>query len=138
MTIHNHPTSQVTRRAALDAARERWHQYSQTVLVNGVEPDTPFYDSELRQLWVGRTVVKRFTQASDAQEIILAVFEEENWPRSIDDPLPVKDDQESKQRLRMAVCNLNRRQLVPLLRFQVIQRGTGVAWQFREDSTAHN
>ncbi len=97
--------------------------------------EIPFYDKDRRELRVGTMVVKCFTQRSDAQEIILASFQEENWCQSIDDPLPVKNNQDPPQRLRRAVDNLNRRQRVSLLHFQVIRQGTGVAWTFRETAT---
>jgi hypothetical protein len=93
----------------------------------------PRYEARLRELRVGEAVVKRFTQKSDGQEIILLAFQEEGWPQVIDDPLMVKDDQEAKQRLRRAVDNLNRRQRVPLLHFHVIRQGTAVAWEFRAE-----
>jgi hypothetical protein len=93
----------------------------------------PRYEARLRELRVGEAVVKRFTQKSDGQEIILLAFQEEGWPQVIDDPLMVKDDQEAKQRLRRAVDNLNRRQREPLLHFRVIRQGTAVAWEFRAE-----
>ncbi len=96
--------------------------------------ETPCYDEERRVLHVGGVLVKRFTQESDAQEIIVRTFQEDNWSWSIDDPLAGKDEQEPKQRLRMAVTNLNRRQRVSLLRFHVIRQGTGVAWEYRKTS----
>jgi hypothetical protein len=94
----------------------------------------PVFDANKRELRVGELVSKRFTQASDAQETILAAFQEENWPPSIHDPLTGKAGQEHKQRLRRAVDNLNRRQIEPLLRFRVIRQGTGIAWEFRESA----
>lgn len=137
MRKHNRPTRPAFAQAQGTTARERWHEWIVTLLANGVQQTrvaTPFYDSERRQLRVGKILVKRFTQASDAQEILLMVFQEESWCRCIDDPLPVKDGQEVKQRLRTAVTNLNRRQWVPLLRFRVMNRGTGVAWEFLADN----
>lgn len=119
------------------ARRKQGREHRLLVLSNGHQqqgrPRSPFYDSENRELRVGTIVVKRFTQRSDAQEIVLTSFQEEDWCRNIDDPLTVKDDQDAKQRLRRAVDNLNRRQRVPLLRFLVIRQGTGVAWEFLED-----
>jgi hypothetical protein len=91
----------------------------------------PCYDTDLRELRVSKVLVKCLTQASDAQEVILAAFEEENWPHCIDDPLTGKGEQERKQRLRTAVANLNRRQRVPLLHFLVRRQGSAVAWEFR-------
>ena len=128
-------TSTKTKRAAKS---KRSRKRSDPVSTNGAKHAKmkPFYDSELRRLYVGTTEVKRFMQASDAQEILVLVFQEENWRRRIDDPLPVKHNQDPPQRLRAAVCNLNRRQHVPLLHSRVIHKGTGVAWQFREGNDA--
>jgi hypothetical protein len=94
----------------------------------------PCYDRKHRELRVGSIVVKWFTQASDAQEIVLTAFQEQRWPRTIDDPLPGKEGQERKQRLRTAVANLKRRQRVPMLRFRVLRQGTAIAWEFRQAS----
>lgn len=101
----------------------------------------PFYDQERRELRVGRTVVKRLRQESDAQEIVLLAFQEDNWPYRIDDPLAGKNGQEPKRRLATAVANLNRRQFVPLIQFGVASQGTAVTWEYRQqrqesDSTA--
>lgn len=81
---------------ATTAATEHWMEWMKTALSSSAKPTTtttPSYDSDLRELRVGSILVKRFTQASDAQEVILAAFQEENWCRCIDDPPPVKDDQ---------------------------------------------
>ena len=129
MSKHRHQATQAATTAADAHATDPWLEWVKTVLANTTQQPTattPFYDRELRELRVGPILVKRFTQASDAQEILLLVFQEENWGRCIDDPLPVKDEQEAKHRLRAAVYNLNRRQRVPLLPFRVIRRGTGV------------
>ncbi len=85
------------------------------------------------ELRVGAVVVKRFTQRSDAQELIVEAFQEQNWSRTIDDPLSGKVDQEPRERLRTAVANLNRRQRVCLLHFRVLGQGTGVEWEFRAE-----
>src|SRR5947209_1865553 len=109
---------------AQDVPKERSRARSQAYLKNGARHASgrvPFYDSDRRELRVGEIVIKCFTQGSDAQEVILTTFQEENWARRIDDPLPGKEGQERKQRLRTAVTNLNRRQRVPVLRFHVIQ-----------------
>lgn len=137
MKKHSHQAPRAAATTPGTAATQDWIKWMRTALANVAKsaPTTmmPFYDSELRELRVATIVVKRFTQASDAQEIILTVLQEQDWCRSIDDPVPVKDDQVAKQRLRMAVANLNRRQRVPLLHFSVIRQGTGVACQFRDD-----
>lgn len=104
--------------------------------VSSIQTNTPCYETRMRELRVGAVIVKRFRQRSDAQEIILLAFQEENWPRCIDDPLSRKVDQDAQERLRRAVDNLNRRQRVPLLHFRVLREGTGVSWEFLEESGA--
>ena len=47
----------------------------------------PRWIAEARELWLGDRLVKRFRRSATAQEIVLAAFEEEGWPRHIDDPL---------------------------------------------------
>jgi hypothetical protein len=45
-----------------------------------------------RELWLGDKLIKRFRQKVGNQETVLAAFQEEDWPHSIDDPLsPAKD-----------------------------------------------
>jgi hypothetical protein len=100
----------------------------------GAAEGQPFYDEDLHELRVGDRVVKCFTQESDAQEVIVKAFQEENWCQCIDDPLTGKAGQEPKERLRMAVANLNRRQRMLLLHFRVIRQGTGVGWEFHDAS----
>lgn len=136
MKKHSNPvprTSAKTAHARRNRPEERRKHFSAKPR-QGAPAQTPFYDNDRRELRVGTIAVKCFTQGSDAQEIILASFQEESWCRSIDDPLPVKNNQDPQQRVRRAVDNLNRRQRAPLLHFQVIRQGTGVAWRFLEDS----
>jgi hypothetical protein len=69
-------------KTAHTAGKELWQERSKPVLANGSQHTTaitPYYDSERRELRVGTIVLKCFTQGSDAQEIILASFQEENW-----------------------------------------------------------
>ena len=136
MRKHSYPTPRTSPKTTRRAGRERLREPNNPFSANSnpqATTATPFYDSDRRKLHVG-TIVKCFTQGSDAQEIILASFQEEDWCHSIYDPLPVKDDQDAKQRLRRAVNNLNRRQRVHLLHFQVIRQDTGVAWELLENS----
>jgi len=93
----------------------------------GVE--TPYWDSRLRELRLGRVLVKRFRQPSANQERILAAFQEEGWPERIDDPLPPDPEHDPKERLRATVKALNRNQQHRLIRFQSDGRGQGVLWE---------
>jgi hypothetical protein len=88
----------------------------------------PLWDTERRELLVGPTVVKRFRVPAPSQELILSVFEEEKWPRRIDDPLPAGGPADRVQRLHDAVRGLNRNQRNRLIRFERDGRGEGVCW----------
>lgn len=63
----------------------------------------PHYDMELRQLTYNGEVVKRFKQPAKNQATILEVFQEEGWPRRIDDPL-------KPGKLNQTIKDLNARQ----------------------------
>lgn len=65
------------------------------------------------------------------QELILGVFEEEEWPKHIDDPLPVSADIAPHTRLHDAINRLNGHQTNHLLRFHGNGNGTGVSWELR-------
>ena len=72
--------------------------------------------------------MKLFRQPAESQEIILAAFEEEGWPRRIDDPLPPVAGKDSVERLHQAVMGLNRGQIARLLEFRRDGTGEGVEW----------
>jgi hypothetical protein len=48
----------------------------------------PRWNQGDRELWYGETLCVRYTKAAPHQELILSSFEELDWPRRIDDPLP--------------------------------------------------
>src|SRR5215831_17467394 len=90
----------------------------------------PTWDSDLRELRVGKFVVKRFRQPSRNQVTVLASFQELGWPRRIDDPLTGNPDCEPKRRLRDTVFALNRNHLTPnVLVFEADGTGTGILWK---------
>jgi hypothetical protein len=90
----------------------------------------PKWDSDRRQLRVDATIVKEFKVPATNQVIILAVFEEENWPPKIDDPLPQKSDIDPQRRLHDTINSLNRRQRHRLLHFGADGLGRGIRWDF--------
>lgn len=92
----------------------------------------PRWYQDLRELRVKDTLVKRYRVPARSQEIILASFEEDNWPDRIDDPLPVTSEVDPAQRLHDAVRGLNRNQRRPLIRFERDGRGKGVCWYPRD------
>ncbi len=70
----------------------------------------PHWDSELRELHVQDQIVKQYKFRAPNQEVILTAFEEEHWPRRIDDPLrqDPSQDQTPKRRLNDTVKAFNR------------------------------
>jgi hypothetical protein len=91
----------------------------------------PHWDSECRELRVGDTLVKRFNVPAANQEAILAAFEEEHWPRHVDDPLPPVRNLDSKRRLHDAIIRLNSNQLCRLIGFHGDGTGRGIRWETR-------
>jgi hypothetical protein len=64
--------------------------------------------------------------------MILSVFDEENWPPRIDDPLPPSKRINTKQRLHDTIKSLNRNQKQRLVRFLGDGTGEGVRWELIE------
>ena len=93
------------------------------------EPSVPTWDAERRELHISGMTVKRFKWTAANQEPILAAFEEEGWPRRIDDPLPPHPDQDSKRRLSDTIKCLNRKQINQLVHFRGDGTGEGVTWE---------
>jgi hypothetical protein len=89
----------------------------------------PRWDPPLRQLWLGKELVKWFRVPAGNQELILAAFHEQGWPAHIDDPLPHMPGIDPKERLHAALRRLNGRQLRRLLRFRGDGTGRGVCWE---------
>lgn len=94
----------------------------------------PIWDPERRELRYQRDLVKQFRWQAMNQEMILAAFQEEDWPARIDDPLPPQADQDPKRRLHDAIKGLNRYQDEPLIliRFRGDGTGEGVIWETLE------
>lgn len=89
----------------------------------------PNWISGRRELWFGDQLVKRFRVPARNQEWILEVFEEDEWPECIDDPLPPSPDIDPKSRLHDAINRLNHKQTNPILRFHGNGNGQGVYWE---------
>src|SRR5205823_8333838 len=89
----------------------------------------PRWDSECRELWLGDVLVKQFRVPAPNQESILNAFQEEGWPRRIDDPLTPQHNQDPKCRLHDAIDRLNRSQKKRLIRFRGDGKGEGVLWE---------
>jgi hypothetical protein len=94
----------------------------------------PRWTRESRSLSVGCVVIKRYRIPSPNQEAILEAFQEESWPRRIDDPLRPQAHQVSKCRLHDTIKCLNRHHLRRLIRFRGDGTGEGVCWEFVDAS----
>jgi hypothetical protein len=89
----------------------------------------PHWDGECHELRVGGRLVKQFKVPAPNQETILAVFQEENWPRRIDDPLRPSARLDAKRRLHDTIVTLNRNHEHRIIRFAGDGRGLGVRWE---------
>jgi hypothetical protein len=89
----------------------------------------PHWDPVRRELSVSEKIMKRFRVPAPNQELILAAFQEEGWPDTIDDPLPHSGDTAPQTRLHAAINRLNGKQLDPSLRFHGNGSGNGVCWR---------
>lgn len=101
---------------------------SDDALIPMAEYSIPQWDHQARILRVGGRIVKRFKRPSPNQEIVLMAFEEEGWPRRIDDPLSPNGEIDPKRRLHDTIKGLNRHQENQLLHFSGDGRGEGVCW----------
>jgi hypothetical protein len=95
------------------------------------QPQVPFYDRELRELWLGGVLVKRFRRPAELQHTILSSFQELGWPRRIDDPLPTHHDQVPKLRLKDTIKRLNQNHKKRSIRFRGGGTGLEIIWALR-------
>ncbi len=98
----------------------------------GDDPDVlpnPTWDCLRQELRVGKTIVKQFKVPAPNQETILAVFQEEDWPVYIDDPLPRDPEIDPKRRLHDTIGSLNRSQKNHLIQFRGNGSGEGILWE---------
>jgi hypothetical protein len=75
-------------------------------------------------------LVKRYIVPAQNQELVLAVFEEEGWPASIDDPLPFGGTVDRWRRLKSTIHKLNSCQEQAIVRFHGNGTGDGIRWRF--------
>jgi hypothetical protein len=95
----------------------------------------PRWDNTAGELWFAGDVVKRLMRPAPNQRLILQAFQEDHWPRAIDDPLRVDPNLDPAKRLRDTIDNLNRHVLRRLIRFSGTGNGTGIRWEARNGST---
>ena len=67
---------------------------------------------------------------------MLAGFEEEQWPRRIDDPLQPVANMDAKMRLRNTIRTLNVKQKNLLIHFRAAGTGEHVIWEMVEKGLA--
>jgi hypothetical protein len=96
--------------------------------------ETPNWDRETRTFMVGEYLVKQFRVPSPNQEAVLDAFQEEGWPRTVDDPLSPMPDQQPKRRLRDTIKCLNMNQATRAIRFRGDGTGQRVSWELLIDS----
>lgn len=94
----------------------------------------PHWDADMQELRINGLIVKQFKVPAPNQEMVLAAFEEEQWPARIDDPLPPQADQDPKRRLHDTIVSLNRSHKHRLIRFMGDGSGEGVRWTVIGDS----
>jgi hypothetical protein len=94
-----------------------------------LEDMRPIWYPHKRELQFRGLPVKIFRSTAPNQERILAAFQEERWSRRVDEPLPPQIEQDSRERLRSAIKQLNRNQDNNLLRFCGDGSGRGILWQ---------
>ena len=90
----------------------------------------PIWNAQRHELKCFGTLIKRFKWPAVNQETILSVFDEENWPNRIDDPLPPNAEMDTKNRLHDTIKSLNKGQKTKLVRFRGDGTGEGVLWEF--------
>jgi hypothetical protein len=98
----------------------------------------PTWDPDCQQLRVARTIVKQFRLPAPDQEVVLAAFQESQWPSRIEDPFAPKPNQDSKQRLHRTINALNGNQRRPSIRFLSDEKGEGVQWEFIHSQVNNN
>ena len=98
----------------------------------------PHWDAELREFSVDGQLVKRFKSPAPNQVAILSAFEEDGWPRHVDDPLPRTGNPEAdpKRRLNDTVKSLNRHHYVRVIHFSTDGTGEGVRWELAQHRSA--
>jgi hypothetical protein len=92
----------------------------------------PRWLADVRELWFRDVLAKCFPHAAPCQEEILAAFQDQQWPRHIDNPL--RNQKDPYESLRNAVKKLNRQQN-PVMDFSLDGAGEGVIWRPNPDRT---
>ena len=102
-------------------------ELQQTTSAQDTETIKPCWNRDRRELTFQGQLVKSYRVPSPNQELILSVFQEEDWPEFIDDPLPPQNNLEPHRRLQATVKSLNRHQSDRLIRFR--GNASKIFWQ---------
>jgi hypothetical protein len=113
-----------------DRSAHRPGSFPELIAAGSISEPKPTWDRDRQQLRLGKVIVKQFKVPAANQEVVLAAFQEEDWPVRIDDPLSPKPDQDPKRRLHDTINSLNRNQKRPLVRFLGDGSGQDVRWEF--------
>jgi hypothetical protein len=103
--------------------------------IRAIQTTVPRWDPKNRVLSLGGRTVKCLRRLSPNQEAILGAFEEEGWPRRIEDPLPPLADMPPKLRLRDAIRWLNKDREWCAIRFFGDGTGQGICWRLTASRT---
>jgi hypothetical protein len=93
-------------------------------------PEKPRWDALRRRLFAGRQLLHEYSPQAHNRILILTVFQEEQWPEWIDDPLPGREEGDPLRRLKEAVHGLNHDQRTPQVHFSTVNEKTAVAWEW--------
>ncbi len=88
----------------------------------------PEWNKDIGELSVDGVLVKTFSQPAPNQRRVLNAFQEEEWPRRVDDPLPFSHEIDPKRRLSETVRSLNDNRKNDALHFECDGTGEGVIW----------
>jgi hypothetical protein len=88
----------------------------------------PRWDPNAGTLHWGEQLLKHFARQAVNQRQFLDAFEKANWVHRIDDPLPVRCKVERAVRLLQTAKDLNQGLPLGWLRFDVVNRGSGIRW----------
>lgn len=95
----------------------------------------PVWDATNRELWFDREVVKQLARHADAQQVVLAHFQQAGWPEEVTNPFS-GPWRKAVRRLRDTVRSLNASTVLtlnaghdqPPLQFETRASGRRVAW----------
>jgi hypothetical protein len=124
----------------LDASPAVWRTAcgSQVESLTHASPEAgvPHWDRANRVLTLDGRTVKRFRRRATNQEVVLSAFQEEGWPRRIDDPLSPQAEMDPKYRVRFTIQRLNEGRRNRLIRFFADGTGQAICWEPCEPDSA--